>query len=1466
MERKFIGLLFLMILSCEAFASSGITYHGRLLKPDSMPVTSSHVQFKMQIRTPGAQDCLLYEEIQSHDLSQSSGMFAVSLGDGTGSRQDTHHTWTLFEALSNRKDFSFAGGDCAVGSTYSPDSTDNRRFRVYFNDGSFSGWEALPVQTINFIPMSIESYAVGGFPASSLLRFEDASGNLVNTSPLDNNAYTELLNLLSGTSSQYEKPGNLNGSALPSIGSGESVRWNGSGWEAYTPLSSGSEIDPTVEDFAKQSLPTCTTGQVLVSDGDSLLCVSGNTGLPDVGTSGTYTKVTTDDKGRVITGDTLSESDIPELTSAGNGVDGGAITKGTIGGTTAINTSGNITTSGNLSVSGSATTGSLSTRQISLYDSSNSNYIRFLAPQPGDLTGNYDLVFPNEKGLANQVLGMNAAGSALENKSITAGSGVTINHTAGGIEIEATGSGGTVTSVSGTSPISVSTGTTTPVISLSDSGVTAATYGSATKIPSFVVDAKGRITSASEHTISLDPEGKDLALNKVWIGNASGDAEARFFGVGDLRNSAGNAQFPASCSESQTLKWTAITNVFSCVSIAIAHTQVSGLGSAATHAAGTGADEVLKLDGDGKIPTSVIPTGAGSHWSEDSGDIYRSSGNVGIGTTDPGSSLDVVSSNANATVFTMQNSDSGASWKLKVRGSSGSPAGSFSITDADASADRMTIDSDGSVIIGSGAPAASALLDISSTSKGLLIPRMTAAQRNAIASPAAGLQIYNTDDNELNYYDGDSWEPLGGGDVGAVTSVGATAPIVSSGGTTPSLSLNVGNGLEVSSNNLVAKAGTGITVTGSGINVVYGTTANTAVQGNDSRLSDSRAPTGTAGGDLSGTYPNPTVAKIQGRAVASDAPNAGEVLKWNGSAWEPLADVGITSESDPTVKAFAKTDLPTCGSGQVLKSDGTNLFCVTASSSSQNEDPTYRCDAGSVTFNTAGAHSLDMFSIPSGCDMIKVTMKGAGGGSGGVRSGGTTLAGGEGGSAEFVLERDSNRVLNIIVGGGGGRGLMSGGSGAGGINGGGAGGIGNAGSAGGGGGGGGRTEVSLDSTLIAVASGGGGTGGTYSGISTTNANGGDATVSTNGTGGSPGGQNGSGAVGGAGGSISSNYMGGGGGGGSGYYSGGGGAYASNQAWRGGSGGRGSSYLNQSLILSGFHSESGGGSGGAGRSNNGDGNNGSSGEVTISWGPLINSCEPGSVSYSSAGNYSLNMFSMHPGCSTVKVTMKGAGGGSGGVRSGGTTLAGGEGGSAEFVLERDSNRVLNIIVGGGGGRGLMSGGSGAGGINGGGAGGIGNAGSAGGGGGGGGRTEVSLDSTLIAVASGGGGTGGTYSGISTTNANGGDATVSTNGTGGSPGGQNGSGAVGGAGGSISSNYMGGGGGGGSGYYSGGGGAYASNQAWRGGSGGRGSSYLNQSLILSGFHSESGGGSGGAGRSNNGDGNNGSSGEVTISWQD
>ena len=67
----------------------------------------------------------------------------------------------------------------------------------------------------------------------------------------------------------------------------------------------------------------------------------------------------------------------------------------------------------------------------------------------------------------------------------------------------------------------------------------------------------------------------------------------------------------------------------------------------------------------------------------------------------------------------------------------------------------------GIVVGSSGAVcASSAILDIQSTNRGLLPPRMTTTQRNAIASPAAGLIIYNITDNKHQGWNGSTWNDL----------------------------------------------------------------------------------------------------------------------------------------------------------------------------------------------------------------------------------------------------------------------------------------------------------------------------------------------------------------------------------------------------------------------------------------------------------------------------------------------------------------------------------------------------------------------------------------------------------------------------------------------------------------------------------------------------------------------------------
>jgi hypothetical protein len=66
----------------------------------------------------------------------------------------------------------------------------------------------------------------------------------------------------------------------------------------------------------------------------------------------------------------------------------------------------------------------------------------------------------------------------------------------------------------------------------------------------------------------------------------------------------------------------------------------------------------------------------------------------------------------------------------------------------------------GNVGIGTSSPNASAILDVQSTTKGVRMPNMTTTQKNAIASPAAGLMVFDTTLAKLCVYTGAAWETI----------------------------------------------------------------------------------------------------------------------------------------------------------------------------------------------------------------------------------------------------------------------------------------------------------------------------------------------------------------------------------------------------------------------------------------------------------------------------------------------------------------------------------------------------------------------------------------------------------------------------------------------------------------------------------------------------------------------------------
>jgi hypothetical protein len=85
----------------------------------------------------------------------------------------------------------------------------------------------------------------------------------------------------------------------------------------------------------------------------------------------------------------------------------------------------------------------------------------------------------------------------------------------------------------------------------------------------------------------------------------------------------------------------------------------------------------------------------------------------------------------------------------------------------------------GSTSIGTSNPAASALLTLSSTTQGFLPTRMTTVQRDAIASAATGLALYNTTTSDLEFYNGSAW--IGTSKSGVTTLSGTASQVLVNG-------------------------------------------------------------------------------------------------------------------------------------------------------------------------------------------------------------------------------------------------------------------------------------------------------------------------------------------------------------------------------------------------------------------------------------------------------------------------------------------------------------------------------------------------------------------------------------------------------------------------------------------------------------------------------------------------------------
>ncbi|ELR72236.1 hypothetical protein C900_01790 [Fulvivirga imtechensis AK7] len=478
------------------------------------------------------------------------------------------------------------------------------------------------------------------------------------------------------------------------------------------------------------SLSNTGNGQILIGNGTTVNSVTisgdatlGNTGtltLANTVTSGTYTKVTVDSKGRVTSGSTLTASDIPTLTMA----------KISDAGSLAIQSSINL----NQIVSGGATGG-----QILQFNSGTGFWEPVTITTTDDQTASEVAVTPSGNLASTDVQ------SALT-------------------ELQG--------DIDGLGSLSLSNLSDALITTPSDGNIlvynTANTqFENTTLSGDAIINSSGLLTIADD-AITLNKIADNGANRAILANNASGNVVwLQPSGVNQLvgTDGSGNLAF-RTITTSLIGGGTGIRNLATAVDANLVSELAvrEALNSVANST--TLADNVVPRASSGTFVASAI----------------RDDGlNVGIQTNTPQTSLQIgntmhlfpASSGGNLLTHNVYESSPGSFNYTTTDGSSvlsmqPERIGFFTFQSGTADATlgtfsmRMNFTGDGLVINGDNLNN-TAILDINSTSKGILIPRMTTAQRNIIGTPANGLLIYNTSTSKFNFYDGSatSWATMG---------------------------------------------------------------------------------------------------------------------------------------------------------------------------------------------------------------------------------------------------------------------------------------------------------------------------------------------------------------------------------------------------------------------------------------------------------------------------------------------------------------------------------------------------------------------------------------------------------------------------------------------------------------------------------------------------------------------------------
>ncbi len=687
-----LGLVMPPLMPNAAHGAEGpgsFSYEGRIYNEYGEP-SSATVKIILRVMDPAGTCVLREEKSDAIDLSASAGFFSVSVGQGTIGGVDPG--LSLVQVFANSSAVSGKTESNAT-CTFSPTAGAGRKLRVIIEENT-TQTALTPDVSIGSAPYAIAADSLQGLPPSAFLQPKNSSATTLTQANLESifsvSRIPALQALADGTSTVYVKKSTDGSASLPSFTSASAPSSPSAGSIWYDSTNNKIKF---YDGSASQTLSTATgsTGITSLTVGSNLtaggtpggtLTSSGTIDLAPNGVApGTYNKVTVDTRGRVTAGSALVEADLPTVSTAGK-VSGSAITTGTIGGSTGINTTGTVTAT--------SLSSNVATHQtVRVYETTNVKKVTLSAP--ASLVSDYNLVLPTTIGSSGFALVTDGTGN-LSWGSIGGGGGLPANagsaaapgyafggdtdtgmfnpapgeigfstdstvqmkiNSAGNVGLGTAapverldvngaihigmaagtsdgtirwngsdfegrkagawvsmtgggGGGGTVTNVTASAPLSVTTGTTTPSISMTQANTSNSGYLSATDWNAFAGKLGNNLTSGniwvgngSNMANPVIPAG-DVTMTSSGIFNVSkvqgrnvastapttdqvlhydgAEWAPRYATLGDIRQAVspyGSVLAGSSCTSGQALKYNSVTDTLDCALVFVNESEMS---------------------------------------------------------------------------------------------------------------------------------------------------------------------------------------------------------------------------------------------------------------------------------------------------------------------------------------------------------------------------------------------------------------------------------------------------------------------------------------------------------------------------------------------------------------------------------------------------------------------------------------------------------------------------------------------------------------------------------------------------------------------------------------------------------------------------------------------------------------------------------------------------------------------------